>query len=45
MGNWDAKLLERVFPHFAKILWMGKMFAKLLEMLTGNIGNIRPNST
>jgi hypothetical protein len=34
MGNWDVKLLERDFPHFAKKLWMGKAFAKLLEMLT-----------
>jgi len=21
-GNWDAKLLERIFPHFAKKIWM-----------------------
>jgi len=33
MRNWDAKLLERVFPHFAKKIIDGKSFAELLMML------------
>jgi hypothetical protein len=33
MEKEDAKLLERVFSHFAKKLRMGKSDGKLLEML------------
>ena len=33
MENGDAKLLERIFPHFAKNVMDEKSFAKLLEML------------
>jgi len=36
MGNWDAKLLEMIFSHFAKKIMDVKSFAKILEMLLGN---------
>jgi len=42
MGNWDVKLLERVFSHFVKKVMDKKSFAKLLEMLLKSLLRASP---